>query len=235
MTPLLEWMGIYHPEPIKVWWVALTLLSVALRWWLVVRLIRSPGYQWPGLCAYLFASSWAVLAPNHRTWGMPVEIPLALATALLVVEAVSATSFLVRAPERRYARMFAAAVGLLVLSATVAAVPPPYAGYPTSWYFTRLYSMIAALAVLVASAVYCWLERSRVDRTFLLHNLILLPWFAVQVYAGLWRSTSTEPLRPDQWPVRLTVVAVQIACLSAWHLRVVEPTKSDEGYCKTHE
>lgn len=231
MTPLLEHFGIFHPEPIKAWWVALTLISVALRWWLVVRLWRmwrDSGYGFPGLALYMLISSAAVLAPNHRSWGMPIEVPLALSTALLTWESVSATSFLVRSPERRYARMFAGAVGLLVLSATVAAVPPPYDRIPASWYFTRLYSMIAALAMLMASAVYCWLERSTVDRTFLLHNLILLPWFAVQVYAGLWRSTSTEPLRPDQWPVRLTVVAVQIACLSAWHLRVVE-SKHDRG------
>jgi len=51
----------------------------------------------------------------------------------------------------------------------------------------------------------------------LLNNLILLPWLAIEIYAGMWRSSSPLPMRPDQWPVRLSVVGVQLACLTAWH------------------
>ena len=206
----------FEPTPIKVWWVGLVLVSTVLKLGLVVRLVRLyHQHQYPLPCfgLYLLAATAASIIRGDK-WSMAGEIILALMGVAFVSETLWIVNCLIQQPG--WAKIFAWAVGALVAITILHAAPEPYPGYAHSLFYLRLYSTAVFLGASLGAAALSLTKLKR--QPFLLHNLIMIPWFAATLWGLFGRA-----LGVDRWDVRITSTIIWIVCLSAWHLSVIPP------------
>ena len=102
---------------------------------LIVRLWRSGGYQFPGLCVFLGTSCLFDALHDTRVWGVSGECLLTVGSLLYVMEAAGgASGTVIHASERRYIRMTVQAVAAMLIGVALMAKPLPYGNYPKLLY-----------------------------------------------------------------------------------------------------
>lgn len=223
MTPPLHWFGIVEPAPQKTVWVALLLISAALKLSLAVRSRRMIG-----LAAYLYVSALVALLPRNSrlappmwpTFGAWPEAALALALTLFVAETLYCICLHTDREGGRRILRTSAGTGLLLASVTWWIGVPPYAGYPSLPYYLRLDSSLAALALLGGATWHLYRWQYRIPRVYAANAVCGFLLLAPVIVGGLQQSRL--PDRADLWVWRIGLELWSIAVLTGWHFTITK-------------
>lgn len=224
MIPPLHWFGIVEPAPQKTVWVALLLISAALKLTLAYRSRRMVG-----LATYLLtASAVAILPRNSRLsavklwpdFGVGPEVALAFWLAIFVAETLYCIVLHTDREGGRRILRTSAGTGLLLASVTWWIGVPPYAGYPSLPYYLRLDSSLAALALLGGATWHLYRWQYRIPRVYAANAVCGFLLLAPVIVGGLQQSRL--PDRADLWAWRIGLELWSIAVLTGWHFTITK-------------
>jgi hypothetical protein len=180
--------GISVLTPVKIAWVAITLLNVTMM--LRLSFIVLVERQQRMMCRYMVAMALVALIQGTQWWHLTIECLISLYSALWVWSLL---------PSDKPGRIFALSVGLVVTCVLMLAVPPPWPHYDPSMYYTRLYSTAAFLGISLGSTLI-----TRNPST-----MLAVPWFMAVLIAGSQRGW-------DRWLVGIVTNLMWSACLICW-------------------
>lgn len=186
--------SIHEPTPIKLIWVAITLINVAFM--IILAWRKGP----PGFRIYMAVMAACALVQASSVWNMAGEIILALAGALFVAEML---------PERQSGVVFSIAIGVVSIMALLHGLPSAYGtAYPSKLYFTRLYTTTALLGATVGSVILSWFGGDGIRW----RAALALPWFG----AVLFSSMMLGKFGLGRWTIAIIANVTWTTCLAGW-------------------
>jgi len=190
---LVYFWQIHYPTPIKLTFVALSLLNIGL----MISLAWNTWRSWFSI--YLPFAAAASLLLATPLWNEGGEIALLIGTIGWAVALV---------PRDRRGFLFAAALATMFVAAIHVSAPPPWPRYPADQYYTRLYSTAVFFACACSSFLVPLFERRQIPW----EHVLAIPWFGAVLFALVQR------MNWEYFTVGIAAKLAWTACLILWIL-----------------